>query len=65
MRSRLTTFILVGMLLGIVVGYACSVIWPDPQTAKTIAGYAMRAFPPIVPRIVAEAEVVAVRPREA
>jgi len=39
MRSRLTTFIFIGMLLGIVVGYACSVIWPDPQTAKTIAGY--------------------------
>src|SRR3954464_887114 len=39
MRSRLTTFIFLGMLLGIVVGYACSVIWPDPQTAKTIAGY--------------------------
>ena len=39
MRSRLTTFIFIGMLLGIAVGYACSVIWPDPQTAKTIAGY--------------------------
>src|SRR3954471_8589842 len=39
MRSRLTTFIFLGMLLGIAVGYACSVIWPDPQTAKTIAGY--------------------------
>ncbi|MFL4990440.1 MAG: dicarboxylate/amino acid:cation symporter [Microvirga sp.] len=39
MRSRLTTFIFLGMLLGIVVGYACSLIWPDPQTAKTIAGY--------------------------
>src|SRR3954467_14689424 len=39
MRSRLTTFIFLGMLLGIVVGYACSVIWPDPQTAKEIAGY--------------------------
>ena len=39
MRSRLTTFIFIGMLLGIAVGYACSIIWPDPQTAKTIAGY--------------------------
>jgi hypothetical protein len=32
----------------------------DGISAKTIAGYAMRAFPPIVPRVVAEAEVVAV-----
>jgi Na+/H+-dicarboxylate symporter len=39
MRSRLTTFIFVGMLLGIAVGYAFSLIWPDPQTAKAIAGY--------------------------
>jgi Na+/H+-dicarboxylate symporter len=39
MRSRLTTFIFIGMLLGIGVGYACSVLWPDPQTAKTISGY--------------------------
>lgn len=37
--SRLTTLIFVGMLLGIAVGYACSVTWPDPQTAKEIAGY--------------------------
>jgi hypothetical protein len=27
------------MLLGIAVGYACHELWPDPQTAKTIAGY--------------------------
>jgi Na+/H+-dicarboxylate symporter len=39
MRSRLTTFIFIGMLLGIGVGYACSLLWPDPQTAKTISGY--------------------------
>ncbi|AIQ90421.1 dicarboxylate/amino acid:cation symporter [Methylobacterium phyllosphaerae] len=31
--------IFVGMLLGIAVGYACSITWPDPQTAKEIAGY--------------------------
>ena len=37
--SRLTTMIFVGMLLGIAVGYACSITWPDPQTAKEIAGY--------------------------
>src|ERR1700724_2238635 len=40
MRSqRLTTIIFIGMLLGIAVGYACHELWPDPQTAKTIAGY--------------------------
>jgi Na+/H+-dicarboxylate symporter len=40
MRSqRLTMVIFVGMLLGIGVGYACHQLWPDPQTAKTIAGY--------------------------
>ncbi|GJD59324.1 dicarboxylate/amino acid:cation symporter [Methylobacterium dankookense] len=37
--SRLTTMIFIGMLLGIVVGYLCSITWPDPQTAKEIAGY--------------------------
>jgi Na+/H+-dicarboxylate symporter len=39
MRNRLTTFIFVGMILGIIVGYLCSITWPDPQTAKTISGY--------------------------
>ena len=40
MRSqRLTLIIFVGMVLGIVVGYACNQVWPDPQTAKSIAGY--------------------------
>ena len=37
--SRLTTMIFIGMLLGIVVGYLCSITWPNPQTAKEIAGY--------------------------
>ena len=37
--SRLTTLIFAGMVLGIVVGYLCSITWPDPQTAKEIAGY--------------------------
>ena len=37
--SRLTTLIFIGMVLGIAVGYACSITWPDPQTAKEIAGY--------------------------
>ena len=39
MRSKLTTIILIGMVLGIAVGYACHLLWPDPKTAKTIAGY--------------------------
>src|SRR5712691_8619430 len=37
--SRLTTIILIGMVLGILVGYACHTLWPDPKTAKTIADY--------------------------
>jgi len=39
LRSRLTTIILIGMVLGILVGYACHTLWPDPKTAKTIADY--------------------------
>ena len=40
MRSqRLTLIIFIGMVLGIAVGYACHQLWPDPQTAKTVAGY--------------------------
>jgi Na+/H+-dicarboxylate symporter len=39
MRSTLTTIILIAMLLGIAVGYACHTLWPDPATAKGIAGY--------------------------
>src|SRR6187399_1259019 len=40
MRSqRLTTIILIGMVLGILVGWACHELWPDPKTATTIAGY--------------------------
>ncbi|MGA2943431.1 MAG: dicarboxylate/amino acid:cation symporter [Xanthobacteraceae bacterium] len=39
MRSTLTTIILIAMLLGIAVGYACHTLWPDPATAKSIAGY--------------------------
>jgi Na+/H+-dicarboxylate symporter len=37
--QRLTTLILVGMILGIVAGWMCNTVWPDPQTAKTISGY--------------------------
>src|SRR5436305_10602574 len=39
MRSKLTTIILIGMVLGILVGYACHTLWPDPKSAKTIADY--------------------------
>src|SRR3954469_2100303 len=39
MRSKLTTIILIGMVLGILVGYACHTLWPDPKTAKGIADY--------------------------
>src|ERR1700729_3246797 len=39
MRSRLTTVIIIAMLLGIAVGYACHTMWPDPAVAKSIADY--------------------------
>jgi Na+/H+-dicarboxylate symporter len=39
MRSKLTAVILIAMVLGILVGYACHILWPDPKTANTIAGY--------------------------
>jgi Na+/H+-dicarboxylate symporter len=40
MRSqRLTVYILVGMVLGILVGHFCHVLWPDPATAKAISDY--------------------------
>ena len=40
MRSqRLTTIIMVGMVLGIAVGTACHELWPDPATAKSISDY--------------------------
>ena len=38
-RRNLTTWILIGMVAGIVVGYACNIAFPDPQTAKTVSGY--------------------------
>ena len=37
--QRLTTIILIGMVLGIFTGYACHALWPDPKTATTVAGY--------------------------
>src|SRR6478735_3380663 len=37
--SKLTPWILAGMVLGIVVGYTCNRMAGDPNTAKEIAGY--------------------------
>src|SRR5580704_7658851 len=39
MPNRFTTYILIAMVLGILVGWACHAAFPDPQTAATIAGY--------------------------
>jgi len=39
MPRRFTTLILIAMVLGIVVGYACHEAFPDPKTAAGIAGY--------------------------
>ena len=37
--QRLTTIILIGMVLGILVGSACHAMWPDPATAKSVSEY--------------------------
>jgi Na+/H+-dicarboxylate symporter len=37
--QRLTILIMAGMVLGIVVGHFCHILWPNPETAKSIAGY--------------------------
>ncbi|MDM0042616.1 dicarboxylate/amino acid:cation symporter [Variovorax sp. J22G21] len=39
MKFKLTTWILIGMLTGIAVGYACHSVFPDAQEAKAIGGY--------------------------
>jgi Na+/H+-dicarboxylate symporter len=39
MKLKLTTWILIGMLAGIAVGYVCHAQFPDAQEAKTIGGY--------------------------
>jgi Na+/H+-dicarboxylate symporter len=39
MSKHFTTLILIAMVLGIVVGYACHQAFPDPKTAAAIAGY--------------------------
>jgi len=38
-KNRLTTYIMVAMVLGIVVGYFCNISAPDAKAAKVIAGY--------------------------
>ena len=37
--NKLTTWIMIAMVLGIVVGYICNVSAPDAKAAKEIAGY--------------------------
>jgi Na+/H+-dicarboxylate symporter len=37
--QRPTILIMVGMALGIVTGHFCHILWPNPDTAKSIAGY--------------------------
>jgi Na+/H+-dicarboxylate symporter len=39
MGKKFTTLILVGMILGIFVGWACNAAFPDPKTAAQVAGY--------------------------
>ncbi|AXL48713.1 C4-dicarboxylate ABC transporter [Paraburkholderia caffeinilytica] len=39
MKNRLTFYILIGMLLGVIVGYVCHRTVADAAEAKTIAGY--------------------------
>jgi len=39
MPRYFTTVILVALVLGIVVGYACHEAFPDPKTAASVAGY--------------------------
>ena len=38
-KSNITTWILIAMILGAGVGYACNTAFPDPKVAKEIAGY--------------------------
>ncbi|AZG14804.1 MULTISPECIES: dicarboxylate/amino acid:cation symporter [Cupriavidus] len=38
-KSSITTWILIAMILGAVVGYGCNTAFPDPKVAKEIAGY--------------------------
>jgi len=38
-KSHITTYILIAMVLGGVVGYACHAAFPDPKIAKEVSGY--------------------------
>ncbi|MGO4329102.1 dicarboxylate/amino acid:cation symporter [Cupriavidus sp. 2TAF22] len=38
-KSHITTYIVIAMILGGVVGYACHIAFPDPKLAKDVAGY--------------------------
>ena len=38
-KSSITTYIVIAMILGGVVGYACHTAFPDPKLAKDVAGY--------------------------
>lgn len=37
--NRLTTMVILAMILGVLVGYACHAWAPTPEAAKEIAGY--------------------------
>ena len=39
MSKRFTVLILIAMALGVAVGYACHVAFPDPRTAAAVSGY--------------------------
>src|SRR5437773_4338 len=39
MKLKLTTWIMIAMILGVVVGYVCNIAAPDAKAAKDIAGY--------------------------
>src|SRR6186713_1660342 len=39
MKGKLTTWILVAMVAGIGVGWLCHDLLPNPETAKSVAGY--------------------------
>ncbi|BAT58090.1 C4-dicarboxylate transport protein [Variibacter gotjawalensis] len=39
MSKKFTTFILIAMVLGIAVGWACNAAFPDPKVAGQVAGY--------------------------
>jgi len=38
-KIKLTTWILIAMVLGIAVGWMCNKLLPTPESAKTVAGY--------------------------